>query len=87
MAEQIVKRSGMSPIVPLFIGGAIAGGLAMMFAPQLARARDAVCAAGRKTKELMQGKHYPESDKPREGGIYCAVPEGADICFDEKSGT
>jgi hypothetical protein len=88
MAEQIERRNNLSPLVPLFIGGAIAGGIAMMFAPQLTKARDAVCAAGRKTKELMiQRRSQAEAAKSKEGGIYCAVPEGADICFDEKAGS
>lgn len=86
MVEQRERRSALSPIVPLFIGGAIAGGIVMMFAPQLTRARNAVCAAGRKTRELMHRRH-PEAEKPRGEGIYCAVPEGADICYDEKERT
>ena len=85
MLEGAGKRSNLSPIVPLFIGGAIAGGIAIVFAPQLTRARDAVCAAGRKTKEIMH-KRRAESAKSDGESIYCAVPEGAEFC-DEKERT
>ena len=78
MPEQRERRAGLSPIVPFFIGGAIAGGIAMMFAPQLTRARDAVCAAGRRTRELMHKRH-PEA-MPEENN-YSAVPEGAENPF------
>jgi hypothetical protein len=90
-----MKRAGLerqdtcidlSPIVPLFIGGAIAGGIAVVFAPQLTMARDAVCAAGRKTKELMRKRHSESAKSDREG-VYCAAPEGAGICYDEKERT
>jgi hypothetical protein len=67
MLEQTGKRSNLSPIVPLFIGGAIAGGIAMMFAPQLTKARNAVYAAGRKTKELMHKRHTESSKSEGEG--------------------
>jgi len=80
MPEQSERRSSLSPMVPFFIGGAIAGGIAMVFAPQLTRARDAVCAAGRKTRELMHRRH-PEAVNPPEEGINAALPEGAENPF------
>ena len=82
MLDRAGKRGNLSPIVPLFIGGAIAGGIAMVFAPQLSKARDAVCAAGRRTRDLMKHRGEAGPSKVPEEDIYCAVPESADVCYD-----
>ena len=83
MQEQVKQMSG-SVALPFLIGGLIGGGVALIFAPRLWRVRQAIIAAGDKTKEMIRKKACPA---PKEGGIYCDVPEGADICFDEKERT
>ncbi len=83
--EQAKSKNGLSPIIPFFVGGLIGGGIAMAFAPQIRKAMDALCAAAEKTKQTMiQKRREREEAKPGEEGIYCDVPEGADICYDEK---
>ena len=82
MQEQ-TKRT--CPALPFLVGGLIGGGMALIFAPCLSRVRQALIAAGEKTKEMLLQKKAHEA--PKEGGIYCDVPEGADICFDEKRRT
>ena len=87
MAGEMEQKNSMSPAVPFLLGGLLGGAVAIIFAPRLNKARDAVWAAGRKACLAMsERKQLQKGAKPQEEGIYCAVPEGADICFDEKSG-
>ena len=79
MAESNTNEKKSSPVVPLFVGGLIGGGIALLMAPCLVRARSSIVAAASKARHMI-GKNKEQS---HEGGIYCQVPEGADVCFDE----
>jgi hypothetical protein len=79
MAETKDDRKGFASLVPWIVGGLIGGGIAAVFAPQLLRARGTVIAGAAKVRERIRKNRQPKTE-----GTYCAVPEGADICFDEK---
>ena len=78
MIEEKVNGKGLA--VPLLVGGLIGGGIAFLMSPFLVRARASMVAAADKAKVLIRGK----KGVPPESGIYCEVPEGADICFEEE---
>ncbi len=79
MAEAKVNGKGLA--VPLLVGGLIGGGIAFIMSPVLVKARASVLAAADRAKQLIgRKKEVPDS------GIYCQVPEGADICFEEEKG-
>ncbi|HVN96084.1 MAG TPA: hypothetical protein VMT62_06615 [Syntrophorhabdaceae bacterium] len=82
MSEAIVKHKH-TLLLPFFMGGLIGGGIALILAPQLMKARGAILAGVDKAKDLLAKKN----GQPSPEGTYCAVPEGADICFDEKKST
>ena len=87
MAGEITRENRITPVLPLIVGGILGGGIALIFAPHLAKFRNALCAAGTRTKQMMKRRNLGETAADQEEGIYCAVPEGADICFDEKRST
>jgi hypothetical protein len=83
MAEAKINQSKMSSVVPFFVGGLLGGGIALIVAPSLVRARSSVLAAANKARQMIGGqKTQPEGGD----GIYCQVPQGADICFDQEKG-
>lgn len=90
MAVEMKSKSNYCSVIPFLMGGLVGGAaVAMVFAPQLAKARDAVCNAATKAKQLMSRKKMEQgkSAESQEADISCAVPEGADICYDEKGRT
>jgi len=78
MAEAKVNSKSMA--VPLLVGGLIGGGIAFLASPFLARARTSMLAAADKARQMV-GRKKRQSP---ESGIYCDVPEGADICFEKE---
>jgi hypothetical protein len=81
MAEEKIENSKTCPVVPLLLGGLIGGGIALIVAPSLVRARSSVLAAANKARQMIGKK---KSQSSGSDGIYCQVPEGVDICFDEE---
>jgi hypothetical protein len=81
MAEAKIENGKTCPVVPLLLGGLIGGGIALVVAPSLVKARSSMLAAANKARQMI-GKKKGQS--PGGDGIYCQVPEGADICFDEE---
>jgi hypothetical protein len=67
----------------MVIGALIGGGIALILAPHFVRARSAILAGVDKAKQVFACKEGEQSKE----GIYCAVPEGADICYDEETRT
>ena len=80
MAEAKINENKNSFVLPFFVGGLIGGGVALLMAPCLVKARASMLAAADKARQMI-GKKKGQSS---ENGIYCQVPEGADICFDER---
>ena len=81
MAESETNEKRRSSVVPLFVGGLIGGGIALLVAPGLVKARRSMILAANKARRMI-GKKKEDSN---ESGMYCQVPQGADICFDEGS--
>jgi hypothetical protein len=80
MVEAKIEAGKSSPVVPLLLGGLIGGGIALVVAPSLVRARASMLAAANKARRMIGKK---KSQASGGDGIYCQVPQGADICFDE----
>ena len=82
MAEAKINQNRRTLVLPLFVGGLIGGGLTLLMAPCLVKARTSMLATADRARQMISKK---KGQSP-ENGIYCQVPEGADICFDERKG-
>ena len=89
MAEYAGKKNNpYTVLLPLIVGGAVGGGLAMVFAPQVSKARNFICAAAVKAKNVVMQKRreLKPAEPEKEGDINCAVPEGADTATMSETG-
>ncbi len=61
----------------VLVGAALGAGAALLLTP----ARESVKAF---LKPRMKGRQAGSAEDRKSEGTYCAVPEGADICFPEQ---